>query len=206
MPPFIPLADGAQAEIFFHFGGVVIENRLWFIDRSPPITQAHLDNLAIGIDAWYQAEMLPWLSQDLEYRGVLTTKWDDHIGDLISELHTSVLGGSTDKSYSANVAVRVVFKGASNQTFPNNSNFVPGIPDGAVTGNVVELYFRSALFNAYVDLIDLAVGWGDFPAWRWVITSRQLNYAWRTAQDFARTDFIRFPSPYVAPRRRRLPR
>lgn len=206
MPPFVPLTDGAQVEVFFHFGGVTIENRLWFIDRSPPIVQAHLDALAAGVDSWYQGEILPWLSQDLTYVGVLAEKWDSAPGDLISAIHTSVPGGSSDKSYSANVAVRVRFKGDSSQTFPDNANFVPGIPDGAVDGNIVQAFFKTALSSGYADLIDLAAGFGGFPGWRWVITSRFVAGNWRTTQELARTDLISVPSPYVNPRRRRLPR
>ena len=206
MPPFVPLPDGAQLEIFYHLGGKTIENRLWFVDRSPPVTQAHLDALAAGADAWVTSELLPWLGSDLEYVGVLAEKWDDHQGDLFSAIHTSVLGGNTSGTHSANVSIRVAFKGSTDQTFPNNANFVPGIPLDSVQLNEYTLAIRNRLFDAYVDVIDLAAAWGSFPAWRWVVTSRQLGHAWRTVQAYARTDFIRFPSPYVSPRRRRLPR
>lgn len=204
MPPFIPLPDGAQVEIFYHLGGVTIENRLWFLDRQPPITQAHLDNLAAGVDAWVQTSLLPFLSIDLTYVGVLATKWDDHVGDLISEIHTSVAGGNISSSMSANVAVRVAFNAADPELFRRNSNFVPGIAKDDVLLNTYSSALRDALHEAYSAIIDLAAGWGPFPAWRWVVTSRRADNDWRTEQLFRRADGPLFPSPYVSPRRHRL--
>jgi len=206
MPPFVPLSDGAQLEIFYHLGGKTIENRLWFADRQPPITQAHLDALAAGADAWVTSQLMPWLGSDLEYAGVIAEKWDDHQGDIFSAIHTSVPGSNTSGTHSANVAIRVSFKGSTSQTFPNNSNFVPGIPLDQVDINRYSSTIRGHLFDAYVNVIDLAPVWGTFPAWRWVITSRQLGGSWRTVQEVSRTDFVKFPSPFVSPRRRRLPR
>jgi hypothetical protein len=205
MTPFVPLADGAQAEIFFHFGGETIENRLWFVDRSPPIVQAHLDSLAAGVDGWYQSEMIGNLSVDIEYVGVLIRKWDDHDGDLTSSIHTSVFGGESDEAHSANVASRIWFQSARGPDFVMNSNFVAGVPKDKVSLNTVDITWRSAVRNAYIDLIDLAAGFGTFPAWRWVCASAWDAGSLRTVQHARRTDFIMHKSPYVAQRRKRLP-
>lgn len=205
MPPFIPLPDGAQVEIFYHLGGVTIENRLWFLDQDPPITQAHLDGLAAGVDEWVIDELLPPLSNDLTYVGVHAAKWDDHEGDLVSDIHTSVAGGFIGASMSANVAIRVAFNASDPELFRRNSHFVPGIPKDAVELNTYSSTIRDALFEAYADLIDLAGGFGGFPGWRWVTTSRRVDNDWRTEQLFRRADGPVFPSPYISPRRRRLP-
>lgn len=205
MPPFVPLADGAQVELLMQLGGKNVENRLWFIDRNPPITLAHLQALCDGVAAWHQAEVLPLLSQDLNTVDYIATDWTSNPAPFLAVNPISNPGGTAEESYSANVSIRVTFKGDNSQTFPNNSNFVPGIPDSAVDGNLVSTSYANDLRIAYADLIDLAGGFGGFPGWRWVITSRQLAYSWRTTQAFARTDIIKVPSPYVNPRRRRLP-
>lgn len=206
MPPFVPLADGAQVHIVFTLGGKVVENRLWFVDRNPPVTSAHTAALAAGVYSWHTSELLPWLSSDLQLAAVEAFDWTSDPPPSIGVVSTPVNGGTLEQSHSANVAVRVRFKGDNTQTFPSNSHFVPGIPLSAVDINEYTTAFRGRLLSAYADLIDLAATFGGFPGWRWVITSRQLNNAWRSTQDFARTDFIQFPSPYVSPRRRRLPR
>lgn len=206
MPPFVSLTDGAQAELVFSLGGKIVMNRLWFITRQPPIDQAQLDALALGLSSWHTSQVMPYLAQELRLELVRATQWDAFPPAAVGFVVPAVAGGNSSGCHSANVSVRVSFKGSSAQTFPNNSNFVPGIPLDGVDVNTYTPALRDALFDAYVNVIDLASGWGVFPAWRWVITSRQLGNAWRASQAFARTDFIRFPSPYVSPRRRRLPR
>ena len=187
-------------------GGKNIENRLWFLNRQPPTTSTQVQDLAAGVRDWHVSQVLPWLSRDLIAGAYSAVPWDSDPPPFIGVASVSTTGGINEASHSANVAIRVVFKGDTSQDFPNNSNFVPGIPIGQVEINSYSNFIRGKLFNAYVNLIDLAAIFGPFPAWRWVITSRQLNHAWRTEQVAARTDFIRFPSPYISPRRRRLPR
>lgn len=206
MPPFVPFPDSAQAELVFSLGGKVVMNRLWFTLRTPPITQVALDALAIGLYSWHATDIMPHLSSDLTLLGVGAQDWNSFPPPFTSSQGTPIAGGNTSGSHSANVAIRVLFKGDNSQTFPSNSNFIPGIPLDAVNLNRYTTAIRNVIFDAYVRLTDLTFHFGVHPGWRWNITSRQLNNAWRTTQDFARTDHIRFPSPYVSPRRRRLPR
>jgi len=204
MPPFVPLADGAQVELIGVLGSVVVENRLWFISRQPPITQQQVDDLASGVYSWYTGQILPYLSDQYQFQIVVANDWTASPAPFQGLAGPPTVGGNASGVHSANVSVRVSFKGSSAQTFPNNSNFIPAIPLDAVNGNVYSATFRTAMFNGYVNLIDLASGFGPFPAWRWVITSQRLNLSWRSTQAFARMDFVRFPSPWVSPRRRRL--
>lgn len=203
--PFIPLTQGAQAEIKFLLFGEVVENRLWFRARFVPFDATAIQLIADGVAAWHIDQVLPLLSRDLNLFAVVATDWSAFPTPAqYASIHNE-FGGVDDDSHSANVAVRVLFKGTSDQTFPSNSHFVPGIPRSAVEGNYYTAEFRDALFEAYAALPDLARNWGVGHNIQWVITSRRLDNAWRTTQEWSRTDFIRFPSPTVSPRRRRLP-
>jgi len=204
MPPFVPLADGAQVQIKMRQAGLIVENRLWFVSRQPPIDQAQLDALASGVATWHTTQVLPNLASELEHVSVHADDWTADPPPFSSVVFTTLNGSNGSGCHSANVAVRVLFKGDSSQSFPSNSNFIPGIPKDAVNLNTYTDSFKDAIFEAYASLVDLAPVFGPFPAWTWVITSRQLNNSWRTTQDSARMDFVRFPSPYVSPRRRRL--
>lgn len=204
MPPFVPLADGAQVELVFSLGTRVYENILWFVSRDPPITQTQLDDLAFGVSNWHSTQVMPSLAQELTLGVVRASQWDSFPVLAVGFETPGVAGGNTSGSHSANVSVRIRFKGSSAQTFPSNSNFVPGIPLDGVVLNRYTLALREALFDAYVNLIDLASLFGPGPGWRWVITSRILGGTERATRDFARTDFIQFPSPYVSPRRKRV--
>lgn len=207
MPPFVPLADGAQVEVAYLYpDGLLIENCLWFEDRQPPITSLHLQALANGVSVWAVSELLPLLSSDLTLLAVRATDW--RVGQPAGFEQTAVNlpGGNSSGIHSANVSFRVRFRGTSDQPRLINSNFIGGIPLDAVSTNLIDPGFADAVFEAYVKIIDLAPGWGAFPAWRWVITSEIHDKAYRDEQLASRTDFIQTPNPYVSPRRRRITR
>ena len=206
MPPFVPLADGAQVHLGFVYGGKSMENRFWFVSRQPPITDSTLLDLATGVRDWYLARLWPGLPQTVLFRAVTAIDWSGSAPGVPVELDVNTSGAARAVAHSANVSYRVRFKGSSAQTFRDNSHFLVGIPVNAVDVNVVSPSYLTTVRNAYIDLIDLAASFGPFPAWRWVITSRQQNNTWRSTQAFARTDFIQVPSPYVTSRRRRMPR
>ena len=204
MTSFVAFADGAQVFLRFQLGGVPISNRLWFLNRQPPTTGTQLQNLADGVSAWYQSDLLPALGNDLLFLGAEAHAWDSSPPPIFAVSSASVLGGAPVKSCSANIAVAVTLKGSTAQTFPNNHSFVPGIPIDQVEGNEYSSALQHAIFEAYVHLIDLAVGFGPFPAWRWVVASSWTSGSLRTHLAFARMDFVRFRSRRVSQRRRRL--
>lgn len=206
MPPFVPLSDGAQVEIIFLLDGLVVEDRLWFISRQPPIDSTQLLDLATGVLDWHTSQVLPLLASELTLTLVRATEWTAPGGSIANAPGVDTHGGNSSGCHSANVSYRVRFKGTSSTPRLYNSHFIPGIPLDAVNTNLIDATFRDGLFDAYVNLIDLAAGFGPFPAWRWVITSQIEGNAPRSEQLASRTDFIQFPNPYVSPRRRRISR
>lgn len=203
--PFVSVADGAQLQLVFTFADRVVSNRLWFVTRQPPIDSTQLQALADGCTAWYVEEVLPVLSSSLRLELVTATDWTSSTPPPASFTIPGVAGGGSVDSHSANVADRIWFKSAFNGGYIRNSNFVPGIPKDRVSLNTVDTAFRTTVRNAYTDLIDLAAGFGPFPAWRWVCASAWLAGSLRVTQRVLRTDFISYKRPYVAQRRKRLP-
>lgn len=204
--PFVPLANGAQVEFIGSLFGEVVETRLWFVARFDPIDLTMIQELASGASNWYTGQILPLLSVDLQHLSVRATDWTADPSPFIYSVNDFAPGGVDEGAYSANVSIRVAFNGDSSQTFRDNSNFIPAIPLSAVNGNYYTNEIKDALFDAYVSLIDLAGTWNAGNNWRWVITSRRLNYIYRDTQLYARADHPLFPSPVISPRRRRLPR
>lgn len=201
--PFVPLADGAQAELRYDFGLGIISTRLWFVSRQPPVDFTQLGNLADGLQAWQAAELMPLLSQDLVTRRVRAIDWTAPGGAIAVSTNTGVVGGSSDPSHSANVAAKVIFLAPQPPRHFENWNYVPGVPLGAVNNNTLDTTFADNLKFAYVDIIDLAPLWGPFPAWRWVCTSQEVLGTPRTTQLADRVDFISV-RPVVSQRRARL--
>ncbi len=203
--PFVPLANGAQVEFIGSLFGEIVETRLWFIARFDPIDLTMIQELASGASSWYTTQIIPLLSSDLQHLSVRATDWTADPPPFQYNVDDFMPGGTDEPSYSANVSIRVAFNGDDSQTFRDNSNFIPAIPLSAVNGNYYTATIKDALFDAYVALIDLAGTWNAGNNWQWVITSRKLNNAYRTIQDYARTDHPHFPSAVISPRRHRLP-
>lgn len=206
MADFVPLADGAQVEVRYTLDGISVENTLWFVSRSPPIDATTLQALADGVRDLWIVEMMPFLSVDLTFDGVFARDWTaDPTPLAVIASGSSTPGGNSSPSHSANVAIRVRFRGTTSETWRRNSNFIPGIPIDQVTLNTYSSTIKDGIFECYVSLIDDAAFFGVFPAWRWVTTSRRIDNAPRATQLFTRTVTPEFPSPYTAPRRKRLP-
>lgn len=205
MITFVPLADGALAELLFLFDEAPLSCGLWFISRQPPVDALQIAALSVGLAGWAVDNLMPALGSDLLLDSVRATDFTSTPSPNVVTTPVLIPGGSAERSISASVAVRVSFKGSSAQTFKNGSNFVPGIPLSATVGNAYTSALRDALFEAYVALIDAAPVFGPFPAWRWVVTSGTLAGVARSTRAFARMDFVRFPSPIVSPRRCRVP-
>lgn len=206
MAQFVPLTDGAQVEIVFALGPLIVENRLFFVSRQPPVTQAQVDALAAGVGTWHAGQVMPHLSDQLQLAAVEAKDWTADPSPFLGVVAPLVNGGNSSGSHSANVSYRVRFKPSSLAPRLYNSNFLCGIPRDAVATNLVDPSWVELIFDAYVNLIDLAAGFGPFPAWRWVATSQIQDLAYRSEQFAARVDFIQFPNPYISPRRRRISR
>lgn len=202
---FVPLSNGAQVQIVFAFDSETIQNRLWFVSRQPPIDAAQIGALAVGVDSWFRAQVLPFLSSSLTLVQVEAHDWTSFPSPIVAIQSSGAAGGASADSHSANVAFRVWFYSSFNEGRIRNSNFIPGIPKDAVALNTIDPAFQAHMFDAYVNLIDLAFGFGPSPAWRWVCSSSINQGVLRAEQLARRTDFIRFPRPFVAQRRSRLP-
>lgn len=201
--PFVPLTDGAQAEIRYNFGLGILETRLWFISRQPPVDLTQLQNLADGLAGYCSTDIISLLSSDIEFRNVRTRRWAV-AGDIAAISSTfNVAGGISSPALSANVAARIIFKGTQPPRNFKNYNFVPGIPSSKVNLNTLDVTWAEQLRSAYVLIIDNAAAWGPFPAWRWVCTSQADGNVPRSVQLARRTDLISV-APTVRQRRIRL--
>jgi len=205
-PRFVPLADGAQVELIYSLDTEIVENRLWFLTRQPPLDTTQLQNLADGVTTWWTSWLQPLLSSDLILELVRATDWQSPPGGATGFTVPAIVGSVSETAQSASVAIHIAFRAPFGWRFRHNGNFVPGIPNGEIDGNVYSDAIRSGLFEAYAALIDAAPSFGPFPAFRWVGVSEQLDGVLRSEGLPYRVDGPYFPSPYVSPQRRRLPR
>lgn len=185
MTPFVPAPGLVQAEFFFRQEFIVVENRLWFLKEDLEISQSDLDSLAAGLSAWYAGHVLPFLSWNVAFLGVLTRKFDDHDGDLVGETFGRDAGGLIEDPYSANVAVRVNLRWPLQLRQRMNCHFVPGVPMSALNGNQVDATWADGVWEGYVDLIDRVRLIAPALGWLWVLASAYDNNTLRSEQFIA---------------------
>src|SRR5204863_3797289 len=186
MTPFLPLLHGAQVEVGYSLGGQTIENRLWYAFDNPPFGVPELQGLADGVAGWHVLRILPYLSSDLELLSVQAVRWDDHLGDVFASSPVHLFGGALSKSYSANVMVRVNLNWPTDVRARKNAQYVPGIPDSAVSLNTVDITFAHNLFEGYAALIDAARLFSPVLNWRWVLASSYAHGSLRSSLRVAR--------------------
>ena len=172
MGVFVPVVDGAQLELKFDLGGLVVTNRLWFTFDNPPFSGTDLQGLVDGVAVWYVSEILPLLSSDITLVDVIAADWTSDPPPSIVNHPLGLPGGTSSPSCSANVAVVVPFRWPlQHQRLKRNKHYVPGIPDSAVDVNRVDEGFTASLIEGYADLIDAARLFFPVFNWRWVVAS-----------------------------------
>src|SRR5437667_10778751 len=163
--------------------GEPVENRLWFYFDNTPFDLTALQGLADGVYAWHTANILPFLSVDLQLAAVEAKDWTTNPPSIIAVAGPPVNGGVTETSHSANVAAFVGFRWPLQLArLRRNGNFVPGVPVGAVALNTRTAALRSALFEGYAALIDAARLFNPVLTWRWSVTSHTVASVPRAQQ------------------------
>lgn len=200
----VPFPDGAILEVVQSLAGKPVINRLWLLNRQPPTTQAQVDALAAAAASYWIANMLPLQGNDLTLALVRATSWDDPQSVLTGFVTPGLSGGVVEQTHSASVAIRLTFQAFSGSVVHRNGNFFGGLPESAVSTNMIEPSYAENLWEAYVGIIDAAPVWGIFPAWRWVCASLVDGGVLRAEVLADRTDHVIINSPYISPQRRRL--
>lgn len=201
--PFVPLTDGAQAQIFYAWASGFVSCRLWFVRRSGVVDITTLQALADGLFGRIAISLMPLLAQELVLASVVATDWTTVGGISAFAFPSSPAGGVVAPALSAMNAARVILIGAQPPRNFKNYNFLPGIPETVVNLNIIDRTWANDVANAYAPIIDDASVWGPFPAWRWVVTSQAEANSPRSEQFFKRVDFIRV-APTIRQRRYRV--
>lgn len=207
MALFVPFPDGYQAHIVYSLDGKNVENRLWFFDRFGAAGTTEYQQLSDGIAAWHTANILPFLSSDIELVFVRVDAWASDPPVFAAATPVLLNGGVAEQSHTSNVAASVRFVWPSDfRSERKNKNFVPGLPLSAVDLNTITATYKDILFEAYAALIDAAPTWSTGNIWRWYVASLVDDNAPRSEMLAARSigpvnrDLIK-----LGQRRRRLP-
>src|SRR4029450_1145641 len=183
MPPFTPVPDSAQAEVLYLLDGQVIENRLWFHIDFPPFGLTELQALADGLQGWWAANIMPYLSEDILLIYVTAKDWTTAGGTVAVSTGSTVFGGIASPTCSANVALSVRFKWPTFRAKQRkNKHFLPGIPNSVVDLNTPDLTWAESVWDSYVALQDDAPFFNPDNRWRWAVASAWSGGSLRTEQ------------------------
>lgn len=145
---FIPTPDAVRCAIRGTLFGQDVINTLWFSIVGGGIDQQLCEDLAAEVAGWWSASMLVELSDDYELQDVTATSQDSETAP--SVVH--VVGGAPGIGLSSepgNVCLTVKFSTANRGRSGRGRNYVSGIPDNHVTGNLVSSTFANNVVGVY---------------------------------------------------------
>jgi hypothetical protein len=175
--PFVPAPNVARVEFVSNMpDNVITEQVVHLYNQNPPTTTAQMTALANTLGQWYKDTVLPLLSAELEYLGVVCRPQDSAGLGGSSNFTFDKFGGIPAHMLPSNCAVRIEVQTGVNDRWSKGYNYFSGIPETVVAQNDVKTTYMDLMVSAWADLIGAAF----FAGWRWVVVSRFFNGAPRT--------------------------
>lgn len=175
--PFIPVPNTLQCNVRGTYLGEQVENTLYFRSATA-ITPDGPPLMAAGVAAWFQAALLPLLSNGYTFREVycvdLTTASSPT--GTAAPVGTAV-GGTSGDPLPGNVALCVSFRTIGRGRSFRGRNYVCGLVEPNVSGNTISQTWADNVAAAYEQLLIP----DEFVNLPWVVVSRYTNNQPRAA-------------------------
>jgi hypothetical protein len=166
--PFVPVPNTLQVDVLYLWDGQRVENTLYF--EEPDGWDAPSIGVFLGeLRTLISEELMPLLSVSIQFIELVGRLLDtaSSVGVVLSVTPT-ISGSNPVEAVPNNVTYTVSFRtGLTGRSF-RGRNYVPGIPNDAVTGNTIEAGFRTGVLAFYDALMALATVEGVI----WVVVSR----------------------------------
>jgi len=164
----VPVANTILAELIMGLGGELIENTLYFEMPTAP-TVPDLEALGVILRDWWGANVAPELSNAVSLIRIELTDLTGPTGPAVS--FTAGLpdpGLNVGEPAASNVAPAISFRTGSRGRSFRGRNFISGIPEAGISGNIVAGVVLDNLTDAYNQLaVDTLAG-----GFTWVVVSR----------------------------------
>lgn len=157
---FIPVANAAKVACLFTQYGQKLVNTLWFI-KSGGWSATDLTDLAIAINSWVTAEIIPLTASSCSFIGSTAVDMSSagQEGVEIDE-GTPVPGTGGSPGLPSNVTAALKFLTGLTGRSNRGRNFLVGIPAQATTGDLVNSASSAEWVAAYNALADYLVDLG----------------------------------------------
>lgn len=167
--PFVPVPSTVMVEMRMRLDAQEIENTLYF-EKATAWTVAQYTALANAMIVWWNTAYGLVLSSDLSLVEVYITD----LTTATSPVHAQAApipnptGTVPTATLPNNVSLTVSFRTANRGRSYRGRNYVPGLPENAVTLNTVQPSTVAGIQNAYTGLFAVA----DGQSIEWVVVSR----------------------------------
>lgn len=163
---FIPTPGVARVAILQSLHAQDVVNTLWFDKTSlGSIEPLDLSDLAIAIGGWWELQIAPLMSTDMSLVSVTATAQDSLIAPSVEEM-TPASGTAVGSALPGSNCITVKFNTAFRGRSARGRNYVSGIREADVIGNVVDADFAADLVTAYNTLVSAPP-----TGWNWVLVS-----------------------------------
>ena len=196
---FQPAPGIAQISIQGRVDGQLTVNNRYFEISGGGIVVANLQVIVNEVHNWAITSLAPQLSEDWTYErteGRDLSVVDGPVAAASFPTPGGVSGEAAPNNVAACVSLRTGMAGRSGR----GRNYLPGIPNSAITLNTLDSTFMSNIITINLDMI----GAGTFSAgWQWVVLSRYNAGVLRANGIGIPITSTVFSSPYVASMRSR---
>jgi len=174
--PFQAAPNIAQVRVEGTVDSQLTINDLYFELSGGGITPVNLATLVTAVGDWACSNLAPNLSEDWFCDRASGIDLGSADGAAFS-IPVGCAGGVTSEAAPNNVAACISIRTASRGRSGHGRNFVPAVPNAAITLNTMSIGFMGGIVSAY----SLLVGAGTFEAgWQMVVLSRVSGGALRT--------------------------
>lgn len=165
---FIPVANVAEVNLRQRLFGQQIENTMYFRFDSGSPSVSDLNTLAAAVESWFVTQIMFYMSNNITYHETnvvdLTTATSPTGYSLAEQGST---GNVASPALPGNVCICASFRSTQRGRSARGRNYLAGLPESLVTGNVVDTALLANITSGY-DIILTT----PFAGWTWVIVSR----------------------------------
>jgi len=167
--PFIPVPNVAQLRFEGTIDGQQTINDLFFRNGGG-IFVLDLADLVTTLNDWFNFSFATGLSEDWSTVAVHGRDLTTEAGAVYDFSATPNTGGVTGEAAPNNVAACISFRTGTAGRSYRGRNYIPAVPNSAITLNTMSAPFMADMIAAYSQLL---VGGAALPVgWEWVVVSR----------------------------------
>jgi hypothetical protein len=149
---FVPGTNIFKVDIRQELFGQQVSNTIYFRADSPPVGEADVAFLAAEVQQFWEEELAPHVVQDLELREIYITDLTTQTSPTYTYPVTPAVSGErTGDPLPSNCTFCVSFRTSGRGRSSRGRNYVAGLVEENVTGNVLDTTAADGIVAAYTD-------------------------------------------------------